>query len=124
MRYECDQCGACCKALIIEIEWVDYLREPSLRDVTTPFRIADGECFLDDNDELIPEEDADPYMAGGGLACGKNHPCPKLGADNLCQIYQTRPTCCVLFAAGSEQCQEARRSCGLESLQPAAKGGV
>lgn len=113
-KYDCDQCGACCRKLIVEIDYIDIQREPRLREVTKPFRISPDECFLDDNDQ--PIENPDTYMAGAMLACA--NPCPMIGADNLCTIYPSRPNVCVAFAAGSEQCQDARERSGLPRLEP------
>ena len=30
MNFECDQCGACCKELLVEVYDIDVLREPKL----------------------------------------------------------------------------------------------
>lgn len=114
MSYDCDKCGACCKHLIIEIDWVDVQREPLLRAVTEPFRIPLGMHLEDEDGE--PVSNPDPYMAGAMLACGSQ--CPMLGAENLCTIYPTRPTCCVGFEAGGKKCQEARAAKGLALLLP------
>jgi len=114
--FECDRCGACCRELIIEIEYVDIIREPRLREVTKPFRVPEGMQIVDDDDE--PIANPDPYMAGANLACGRKHPCPMLGPDNLCTIYPTRPTVCVAHEAGGSQCQQARGMAGLPPLAP------
>ncbi|MCC7424622.1 MAG: YkgJ family cysteine cluster protein [Planctomycetaceae bacterium] len=29
-RFECDQCGACCRQLLIQADWLDVQREPRL----------------------------------------------------------------------------------------------
>lgn len=120
MGYECDKCGACCKALIIEIEPVDLAREPRLRAVARPFR-NDGPYF-DDDDDAAEYERIGPlvpgFEAGASLACGASYPCPMLGGDGSCSIYATRPTCCVAFQAGSNKCQDARAYCGLQPLVP------
>lgn len=116
--YECDRCAACCAFPIIEIDYIDFLREPRLRDVVKPFKVPEGQHIVDDNDE--PIENQDPYMAGGLLGCGKTMPCPMLGADKLCTIYPSRPNCCVGFQAGSELCQESRVAHGLPRLEPVA----
>lgn len=116
MPYECDQCGACCRKLIIEIEYVDILREPKLRDLK-PFRMPEG-GFVDDDDE--PITNPDPFMAGAMLACGTTRPCPHdartVDGRSHCEIYPTRPTCCVGFEVGGRQCQEARVLAGLPQL--------
>lgn len=114
--YACDSCGLCCQKLIIEIEWLDFQREPRLRDVTKPFTVPAGMFIADDNDERI--EDPDPYMAGAMLACGRRMPCPMLGEDKRCTIYPTRPNCCVSFEPGGEKCQELREDYGLPRLEP------
>ena len=93
--YTCDQCGECCRSLIIEVTERDVEREPALLPVVTPFR----------------PEFRDPLY--GMLACGK--PCPML-AGNACSIYATRPDVCKEFEPGDEQCQEARARVGLSLL--------
>ena len=99
-RYECDRCGACCRTLIVEVTELDVLREPRIALAMVPFRQEPG--F--EADEV------------GMLACGGRHPCPFVKGDNLCEIYPTRPNCCMAFDAGSEQCQDARRMAGLPPL--------
>lgn len=116
-RFDCDQCGACCRTLIIEIEELDVVREPKLAAVAKPFKIPPGQVLLDGDDE--PYTEVVPGFGGGAmLACGANMPCKMLGSDNRCTIYQTRPNVCVGFRAGSEQCQDARRMAGLSELMP------
>jgi Fe-S-cluster containining protein len=44
--------------------------------------------------------------------------CCFLDQNQRCEIYATRPQVCREFAAGSEQCQEARRRGGLPPLLP------
>lgn len=122
-RYECDSCGACCRSLIVEIEETDIVREPKLAAVTKPFKVPPGMSLVDDDGE--PYEEIVPGFGNGGLlACGLNHPCGLLGADNRCTVYPTRPNVCVSFRAGSEQCQEARRMAGLPELLPSAGIGA
>jgi Fe-S-cluster containining protein len=132
MAYECDQCGACCKFPIIEIDAIDLAREPKLQAVVKPFR-HDGLQFDDEEDReeyervgpLVPG-----FEAGAMLAVGSAYPCPMIGEGNLCSIYPTRPSCCVAFQAGSRLCQESRAHHGLPALAPLAteasesKGGA
>lgn len=117
-RYECDKCGACCRFLIIEIIELDLIRESRLIGKAEAFRMPPGHVLLDDDDNEVAEE-VPGYGAGAMLACGCTHPCPML-VGNDCSIYPTRPTCCVGFRAGSEQCQDARAWEGLEPLKPVA----
>ena len=38
-RYDCDQCGACCKrTLIVEADWYDLEREPAIKDADPRYR--------------------------------------------------------------------------------------
>ena len=107
-RYECDQCGACCKGhLIVETDELDILREPRLISADRHHAGKTVEKMLDD------------YGQGMAviIACGK--PCAFL-AENRCSIYPTRPNCCVALQAGDEQCQEARAAEGLPPLAPIA----
>lgn len=91
MTYACDQCGACCRKLLIEITEIDLVREPKLLPVLRG-----------------------RFRSGGGLlaAC---KPCPML-YENKCTIYETRPTVCAEFPPGGEQCQDARERDGLPRL--------
>jgi Fe-S-cluster containining protein len=100
--FQCDLCGACCRTLLVDIEHVDVVREPCLLQHA---RLYDAGITADEWDR--------DYM----LACPWQ-PCGLLGPDNHCTIYPTRPNCCVAFQAGSEQCQEARKSVGLAPLAP------
>lgn len=108
-KYECDECGACCRKLIVEIDLVDVLREPKLREVVTPFK---SEAFFENEEDERLHGD-DPFANGAALATCK--PCPML-CGNKCTIYPTRPNVCVGFSAGSSQCQEARDREGLPPL--------
>jgi Fe-S-cluster containining protein len=118
-RYECDGCGACCRHMIIEIEDVDVVREPRLKEVAKPFATEPGMIHVDHNgDEYVPIEPG--WEAGAMLACGSSMPCGMLAADNRCSIYPTRPNCCVAFRAGSEQCQDCRTMAKLPPLAPVA----
>lgn len=105
-KYECDKCGACCAFPIIEIYYLDIVREPKLAEHCPRSAGYD------------PSEDDEGMHREFALACGKKKPCPMLAEDKSCSIYPTRPTCCVTFEAGCELCQEARQSHGLSPLLP------
>ena len=110
-RFECDQCGACCKGtLIVEADDLDILREPRLIEADPNYA---GQSLL----QVI-----DTFQSDVGraliLACGTDRPCAFLGEDNRCQIYPTRPNECVAMQAGDDQCQLARQAVGLEPLAP------
>ncbi len=92
---ECKQCGHCCRALIIEINHLDIVREPKLAEHAEA-------------------------MQGGEIFCltAGYRPCPFLNVniggitDNNCKIYPTRPNVCVAMEAGGEQCkfEEVKKS--------------
>lgn len=101
--YKCDQCGLCCKKLLIEVDCLDVLREPKIAD----------RCVHLDGGKTHPLPILDTMWS---LACVK--PCPFLDEGNSCSIYPTRPGVCVSFQAGQAKCQELRRAAGLPELQP------
>ena len=98
--YECDDCGACCRGKLVDIFDEDVLREPRIKQAMKPLREPglDGEI--------------------GYLYCLDSGACPFLDANDRCSIYPTRPVVCVLFPAGSDRCQAARRAFGLAPLEP------
>ncbi len=104
-RYECDNCGACCKALIIEVYDSDVLREPRLAKHVKPFKPSD-----------VDDENPRGLRPFGLLAACQ--PCPFLTTASECGIYTTRPLDCVLFEPGGAQCQETRGRLGFSPLKP------
>ena len=110
MKFECDQCGACCQGhLIVQAEDLEVMREPRL--VEADPRLADKPV-----DEVLDELQSD-FGRVITLACGTDRPCPFLSTESKCSIYPTRPNDCVAMQAGDEQCQQARSAAGLEPLQ-------
>jgi Fe-S-cluster containining protein len=106
-RYECDQCGACCKGhLIVEADDLDVMREPKL--------LSADEHYTG----LAAEEGVEALRGDIGrcvlIACGG--PCAFL-EDNRCSIYPTRPNACVGLLPGDEQCQIARAEEGVAPLK-------
>ncbi len=101
--YECDGCGACCRTKLVDVFEEDLLREPRLGARMLPLREPglDGEI--------------------GYLNCLRHGACPFLDGESRCGIYPTRPVVCVLFPAGSDECQEARHTLGLPRLEPIVK---
>ena len=106
--YECAQCGACCRALELgDIHGIDILREPRLREVTTPLECEDD-----------TEAWARPYTINGRETGWLMSECPLVDVDNRCEIHATRPNMCVCVRAGDEDCQEARYYGDLPPLEP------
>lgn len=93
--------------MIIEDDDLDVMREPRLIDADPrlPGKSVHQVLYEIQNDYRSV------YLAGG-------HRCMFLQADNRCEIYPTRPNCCVGMEAGDEQCQESRAKRGMEPLMP------
>jgi Fe-S-cluster containining protein len=88
----CQQCGDCCRSLIVEAGPLDALREP---------RIARrGHLLAGRNDDPL-----EPQEWAWSLSCGTA--CPFLRPDNTCEIYATRPDACVGFVPGESRCRHA-----------------
>jgi Fe-S-cluster containining protein len=101
---ECDGCGACCRTFPVFASRADGEREPRVRDEAPrvpPWLEEPGRAY-----RLFPL----PFLEA----------CCFLDAANRCTIYGTRPDVCRTFAAGNDQCQEARARSGLPPLGPAA----
>jgi Fe-S-cluster containining protein len=99
--YECDGCGACCRTFPIFASEADSQREP--RIATETRRLPDWLATEQWRYQLFPL----PF----------HETCCFLDGENRCTIYAMRPDVCRRFGAGSDQCQEARRECGLPVLQ-------
>lgn len=91
----CEDCGLCCKKLIIEIGHIDVVREPLLKSVVVEL----------DND-VSRESDWDRVY-------GLPTTCSFLSPENRCTIYKSRPNPCVAFEVGGEHCNELREEHGL-----------
>lgn len=98
--YECDGCGACCRTKLVDVFEEDLLREPRLKEPMTVLR-----------------EPGIDYEIGF-INCITNGACPFLDPENRCSIYPTRPVACVIFPAGSEDCQAARKALNISPLEP------
>lgn len=100
--YHCDQCGLCCCSMIIQADVVDVMREPRIQE-KAPISVNVGLPILGYTWVLNKK--------------GRKE-CVFLEDGNFCEIYETRPSTCVQFQAGSERCQEIRVKNGLEPLEP------
>lgn len=104
-NFECDQCGACCKNLIVEAYKWDWKREPKIEALREPIsrQLSIG----------IPEHDECVVLYDAEKRC-----CPFLDRETCnCGIYPTRPVECVMVEAGDAKCQQARRLDGLKLLR-------
>ena len=98
--YHCDGCGACCRSKLVDVYEIDMLREPRLASRVMPLREPgwDGEL--------------------GYLNTISEAGCPFLDDESCCSIYPTRPTACVVFEPGGEECEQCRAEAGISRLEP------
>lgn len=99
-NFQCDNCGACCKTLIVEASYLDVQREPRLYDI-----------FLGDREMLRQG------LHAVHLYDRETRQCPFLDESCKCSIYDTRPNECVAVEAGDAKCQQARHMAGLPLLK-------
>ena len=79
-KIDCLTCGNCCKNYSPRFKTTDIKR------ISKHLRMKEGE-FINTYLDLDAEGD---YVA-------KTAPCPFLGADNYCSIYEERPSDCARF---------------------------
>lgn len=96
-KFDCDQCGACCRSLIVEADWLDAVREPKLLSLKSDVKSLDelrnsGRCLV----LYDTETHACPFLVG------------QHGEKCSCSIYPTRPNVCVISEPGGPKCQQAR----------------
>lgn len=96
--YECNKCGACCKLAVSEYSYIQLKQKAARGDkssedfisVFVPYESeAEAKSVNPEYFELlnnIVQEDKIYY-----------YHCPKLGSDNLCTIYEDRPSVCKEF---------------------------
>lgn len=97
---ECDCCGACCRTFPVLVSADDANREP--RILTEAREIPEWQRTASWRYQLHPL----PFHQG----------CCFLQEDCRCSVYSTRPKVCRVFAAGSDECIEARERVGLSPL--------
>jgi len=79
-RIDCLQCANCCK------NYSPRFKTPDIKRIAKHLKMKEGE-FIDRY--LRIDEDGDFVV--------KSTPCPFLGADNYCSIYEQRPSDCHRF---------------------------
>jgi Fe-S-cluster containining protein len=100
VEISCDMCGACCKTFPVLVSINDAAREP--RILSEARRIDPWQRRDEWEYQLHPL----PFLTG----------CCFLGDDDRCAVYQSRPSVCRRFKAGSSECAEARERVGLTPL--------
>lgn len=88
--WQCQQCGECCRSLILEATDLDALREVRIFTECEPVLGMDEFGFL---------------LNRTG---GQTSECVFLRNGNHCDIYPTRPNCCVQFGPDDERCAQRR----------------
>ncbi|MDX2048225.1 MAG: YkgJ family cysteine cluster protein [Chitinophagaceae bacterium] len=84
-KIDCMQCANCCK------NYSPRFKTPDIKRISKHLKMKEGE-FIEVYLRL--DEDGD-YVV-------KSTPCPFLGADNYCSIYENRPSDCVRFPYTNE----------------------
>jgi uncharacterized protein len=79
-RIDCLQCANCCK------HYSPRFKTPDIKRIARHLRLKESELI---ERYLRLDEDGD-YVV-------KTMPCPFLGADNYCSIYEVRPSDCERF---------------------------
>ena len=79
-KIDCLQCAACCK------NYSPRFKTPDIKRISRHLKMKEGDFI---KAYLRLDEDGD-YVV-------KSTPCPFLGTDNYCTIYETRPSDCHRF---------------------------
>lgn len=112
MSYNCRRCGKCCRDLVQNDRGI-------LRGLT----------LLPEETSLFPEDMVKPYLGLGKRPYESGfkviayqltiEECPKLG-DNVCTIYETRPTTCRQFPFSLNLDEENEPVLGIDMNCPTA----
>jgi Fe-S-cluster containining protein len=84
-KVDCLTCANCCK------NYSPRFKTPDIKRISKHLKIKESE-FIDQYLKLDEEGD---YVT-------KSAPCPFLGSDNYCNIYDTRPSDCARFPYTNE----------------------
>jgi len=84
-KINCLDCAACCK------NYSPRFKTPDIKRISKHLKMKEGE-FIEAYLQI--DEDGD-YIV-------KSTPCPFLGRDNFCTIYEVRPSDCVRFPYTNE----------------------
>lgn len=97
-RVDCLSCAACCK------NYSPRFKTPDIKRISKHLRMKES-VFIDTYLNLDNEGD---YVV-------KNSPCPFLGADNYCSIYEVRPSDCARFPYTDEDILLKRKNITLKN---------
>ena len=79
-KIDCLNCAACCKS------YSPRFKTPDIKRISRHLKMKEGD-FIDTHLQI--DEDGD-YVV-------RSVPCPFLGTDNFCSIYEVRPSDCIRF---------------------------
>jgi Fe-S-cluster containining protein len=97
-KVDCLQCANCCK------HYSPRFKTPDIKRISRLLKMRESE-FIDTY--LKVDEDGDFVT--------KTNPCPFLGADNYCTIYEHRPSDCHRFPYTDEDVMIKRQSLTLKN---------
>ncbi|MCU7548909.1 YkgJ family cysteine cluster protein [Chitinophagaceae bacterium LB-8] len=97
-KVDCLQCAACCK------NYSPRFKTPDVKRISKHLRMRESE-FIDTY--LRVDEDGDFVV--------KASPCPFLGSDNFCSIYDVRPSDCARFPYTDEDVLLKRQALTLKN---------
>lgn len=84
-KIDCLQCAACCK------NYSPRFKTPDIKRISKHLKIKESVLI----DTYLRLDDEGDYVV-------KQTPCPFLGADNFCSIYEVRPSDCERFPYTNE----------------------
>ncbi|HZE83292.1 MAG TPA: YkgJ family cysteine cluster protein [Puia sp.] len=79
-RIDCTKCANCCK------NYSPRFKGPDIKRISKSLQMKEGDFI----DKYLVMDDEGDYVT-------RSKPCPFLGADNLCGIYDARPSDCQRF---------------------------
>jgi Fe-S-cluster containining protein len=97
-KIDCLQCAACCK------NYSPRFKTPDVKRISKHFGMKES-AFIDTY--LKVDEDGDFVV--------KASPCPFLGTDNACSIYEVRPSDCARFPYTDEDVLIKRQNLTLKN---------
>jgi Fe-S-cluster containining protein len=98
-KIDCLQCAACCR------NYSPRFKTPDIKRISRHLKMKEGE-FIETFLRLDEEGD---YVV-------KSTPCPFLGADNFCSIYDVRPSDCERFPYTDEDVLLKRHAITLKNV--------
>ena len=97
-KIDCLQCANCCK------NYSPRFKTPDIKRISKKLKLRESE-FIDKY--LVVDKEGDFVV--------KTTPCPFLGADNFCSIYEDRPSDCRRFPYTDEDVIYKRRELTLKN---------